>query len=399
MTSGAMCLELAWKPDRFPPDGVMDGEEAAACLRTALEETHRALADAFPRPLITVSGGLDSAIVATGMARHAQVALLTLYADDARSDERHYADLVAQACDARLTYARYALPDFSTCCRQEMFLPRPSHRTVGALVNARLLDQAFLGGHDAILNGYGGDNVFWIMAPPIALRDHLHNRSEARAIRETVKDLRRLTGASYSQLLVHILRTAVAHWSGASAVGLARNDLFLSPEARCRRVPNAPHPWFSGTAAVSPGRNTHVAALVQAHLHLERFSRHSSVPSISPLLLAPVVEACLSIPSWLWCANGVDRSVARRAAPDLPSAIVNRTSKGSPVALHSAFFEQHRHELKGLLVEGMLAEQGLLDTDAVMMLCNQHPPTRNLDHLRLLELADAEIWCRYWSGV
>jgi asparagine synthase (glutamine-hydrolysing) len=144
-----------------------------------------------------------------------------------------------------------------------------------------------------------------------------------------------------------------------------------------------------------PGSTAQVAALINAHVYLERFARTTMVTNLSPLLLAPVVETCLAIPTWLWCAGGKDRAPARMAATNLPPDITRRKSKGSPLQMHAQYFDTHREALKQFLCDGLLAENGIVDRTAVDRYCSLPPPVRDLDYLRLLELVDAEIWCRY----
>jgi asparagine synthase (glutamine-hydrolysing) len=398
IAQGAMRIVPAWSPCWHAPSSAPDRSSLIASLQDALHQTHSALGKAYVNPLVTVSGGLDSAIVATELARHAEhLQLMTFYAQERRSDERRYAELVAETCNSALTFARYALPDFSTCCRQEMFLPRPSHRTLGDLVNTRLLDQAFLGGHDALLNGYGGDNVFCMVAPPYALQDRIRDSGTVRAVLATLRDLKAITGTTYPQLGWHAVTSTCRRWFGAPR-GWTKSAQFLSEDAARAEAPKDPHPWIAGSAAARPGQRAHIGAIVHSHLHLERYSRQVSLADISPLLMVPILEACLSIPMWLWCESGIDRSPARRAATALPPAIASRISKGTPVALHAAFFERHHLEIGEFLAEGMLAQANILDADTVVAHCRRAPPTRDFDYLRLLELADAEIWCRYWSG-
>lgn len=142
----------------------------------------------------------------------------------------------------------------------------------------------------------------------------------------------------------------------------------------------------------------HIAALISAHNFFERVPRTVQSSHIWPLLLAPIVEVCLSIPSWVWCGDGSDRSVARLAATDLPEEIVRRKGKGSPTHLSARYFETHQTAIGNFLCEGMLCERGIINPDAVRIYCKRPPPVRDLGFLRILELVDAEIWCRYQSG-
>src|SRR3546814_5721791 len=71
----------------------------------------------------------------------------------------------------------------------------------------------------------------------------------------------------------------------------------------------------------------------------------SDLPVIHPLLSQPVIEHCLAIPTWLQCAGGCDRSIARQAfKPDLPAKVIERRGKGSPQGFIYQIFYRFRSE-------------------------------------------------------
>src|SRR3546814_5560641 len=85
-------------------------------------------------------------------------------------------------------------------------------------------------------------------------------------------------------------------------------------------------------------------------------------PMISSLLSQPIVEYFLGIPPWEACEGGVDRSVARRAfAQDLPIAVTARSGKGSPDGFVGHYIDTHRTEIFERLMDGTLANSGLVD--------------------------------------
>ncbi|MBA4090938.1 MAG: hypothetical protein C0494_10130 [Sphingobium sp.] len=396
ISGGRLRTEVAWSPWDHAGAPIGQRQEAVERLRRSFAMVHEAIADRFPRPLITVSGGLDSSIVATQMSLHTAGARhLTFYTpSDPLGDERSYARVVAEACAAPLTEAPYAAADFAINCRTDMPLPRLTHRTIAGLMNARIADEAFLGGHDAILGGFGGDNIFHAGAAAYALGDRIDGGAGFRAVLETMRDLRKLTSASYIDLLRHGAKVSTRRWRRAKAAPWPRQPAFLSPAIADRNKPGNLHPWLTAPAGAASGSAAHVASLLASHVYLERMPRASRPAHIWPLLLAPIVETCLAIPSWLWCADGKDRSIARMAAPALPPMIATRRSKGSPMAMHSCYFEMHRDEISRFLCDGMLSEHGIVDADAIRRYCERPPPVRDLEYLRILELADAEIWCR-----
>src|SRR3546814_18425449 len=64
---------------------------------------------------------------------------------------------------------------------------------------------------------------------------------------------------------------------------------------------------------------------------IELYPRSTAAPQITPLLSQPIVELCLSIPTWQWVRGGRDRAVARAAVADLlPALIAQRRTKGGP---------------------------------------------------------------------
>lgn len=393
-------VRTAWNPWHHVGKAYASFDTAVEALRDAFTVVHQALASVYPRPLITVSGGLDSAIVATQMSRFApDASLFTFYTpDDPLGDERAYAEIVASACAVPLSAAPYQAPSFETSRRCDMFLARPTYRTIAAPINARLQDQGFLGGHSAVLGGFGGDNIFCVMASAYALGDQLKARSSWADILRSLQQVREISTASYSDLLRHISRTWKRRSESDTPYKWPRDMTFIADRLSSLTSPGQLHPWLASPAGAPRGAQAHVAALIRAHVYLERFHRSSSVVHIAPLLLSPIVEVCLRIPTWLWCQEGIDRSVARRAAKELPGEIALRRSKGSPQHMHARYFDSHRDEMADFLSNGLMAQRGIVDADAVRRYCAVPPPVRDLDYLRLLELLDAEIWCRHHHG-
>lgn len=392
---------MIWAPSTYAAQLIDDPREAVERLSEAFAVVHSTLMTAYPRPLVTISGGLDSSIVATEASLHADsLNLLTFYTrDDPLGDERAYARIVASACHAKLAEAEYREPDFSTCARADMILPRPTFRNVAGLVNARILDHAFLNGNSAVLGGFGGDNIFFVSAPGYAIRDRLHHGAGSGDLLRTMRDLKGVASASPYALAEHAAREIIGQFRTKAPYRWPSEASFLAPDVTIRTAPAASHPWLATPENIRPGAAAHIASLIRAQTYLERFPRSQSVANLFPLLLAPIVETCLAIPSWLWCNSGMDRSIARLAARNLPPEIVARSSKGSPVRMHARFFEAFANDIAVFLGEGLLAQRGIIDPDAVRAYCQRPPPVRDFDYLRLIELVDAEIWCRYWQQV
>jgi asparagine synthase (glutamine-hydrolysing) len=135
--------------------------------------------------------------------------------------------------------------------------------------------------------------------------------------------------------------------------------------------------------------------LVRTHPFLDRFKRGSGCPNFSPLLSGPVLDACLAIPSWYWCRGGTNRAVARMAFGSmLPAAVLSRVEKGSPVAAYARTYTDNRANLTDFLADGFLAASHIVNSEEIANFLRNSDPMRNADFLRILDLADAESWCR-----
>lgn len=87
--------------------------------------------------------------------------------------------------------------------------------------------------------------------------------------------------------------------------------------------------------------------------------------------------------------------VARTAfADNLPPEIVWRRGKGRLESLVAAAYSRQRREIGELLLEGRLAQHGLLDRSAIEAYLGRDLADGNFDYFRLIEIADVERWVR-----
>ena len=393
-------VRTLWSPWAFCTQRAkLEQTAAVEALRETLAGCHSAWATAFPSSLVTVSGGLDSSIVATSIAHSGRPpVLLNFYTEDGMGDERAAAKLIADKCGTKLMVLPYEAPSFEQYVSHPAHLPRPASRGIANGIVSALAKQLRDRGCQAIFNGYGGDNVFCSMRSGTPLIDRALSGGSIRELTETAISLARLTGVSIPTVLASAVQAfGTAFFVGTHYRWLKSGD-FLNAHIASQATPRNPHPWLAVPHDCLPGKAAHIASLIRAQYHLDRFPREAGVANISTLLSTPVVEACLSIPSWLWCTKGRDRAVARDAADgQVPSSLLSRSFKGSPVDLHTRFFYANRIEIEELLVEGQLAKHGLLDKHAVAAYVRRSGPPKDMGYLRLLELADAEIWCRSWT--
>jgi asparagine synthase (glutamine-hydrolysing) len=106
------------------------------------------------------------------------------------------------------------------------------------------------------------------------------------------------------------------------------------------------------------------------------------------------MEACLGIPSWLWCSGGINRAVARAAfAHALPAPVLARRGKGAFDSLAAQLLHANRSKIRDLLMDGYLTAHGILDKTGVLRALETSDPGLTV---RLWQLVDTEAWARSW---
>jgi asparagine synthase (glutamine-hydrolysing) len=390
-------VETLWSPwavissgDELPP------AEMADRVRRNVMACVAARASVFDHVLLLLSGGLDSSILAASLARgRTPFSLATFTTRDPLGDERVYAAAVADAVgqplhEAIREVARIDL-DSSIAAR----LPRPAGRLFeqeSARISGEVASRV---GAGAIVTGGGGDNVFCSLQSAAPVADRLLVQGPGKGAFETAREIGRLASAR----LPAVLWAALGRLPQRHRHSPVEPDVsFLAPEARCA-IGRPPHAWLAAPTGALPGTAAHIKLLAAAESFMQEFDPQAALPTIAPLLAQPVVETCLSVPSWCWFRGGLNRAVARRAfAGDLPDRIIRRGSKGSPDSFAAEIYERHRLALRERLLGGVLVAERVLDPAALQASFSQAGALVPAEYRRLLRLADVEAWARGWLG-
>jgi len=389
-----------WSPWDFaePPAGE-DQAAASERLLRAIDQAVGAWTLRYRHPLLSVSGGLDSSIVAACIARSVgeqsgrQASCITLYTDDPAGDERDYARQVCAPLDLPLVECRYTLDAVDLGRALGAHLPRPAGRVEAQPYEEAHRAVAAQVGADAFFTGNGGDNVFGYSQSAAALADRALHEGPGAGAFATLRDICRQTGAGP----LRVTRAAMRIARAAPGYRWRPSPAFLHPEliASLQGLAFA-HPWLEAPPGALPGKAAHIAGLLRAQVTLEP-DRSRFAPVVHPLLSQPVVETCLSIPSWQWRSGGRDRAAARDAFADrLPRPILERRGKGTPDPFCGEIVARKRGELRERLMDGQLAAHRLLDKNAIEETLRPDRPTTGEENVRLLELANVEAWLSYW---
>lgn len=387
-----------WSPwEHVEIDPQVTASEHAERLRRAVQNCTASWSSLFDLILMGVSGGLDSSILAACLhARKPPPVCATLATREADGDERHYARLLCEELDLPLVEASYALADIDLGRPARPDLARPTGRLLAQGYNAAMTRIAHDHAAAAFFTGNGGDNVFAFSQSAAALADRLLQEGPGRGAWRTARDICRLTGCS----LFEALRAAARILRRPRRYRWRANPRFLaSPILKGLDTRPLTHPWLEPPRGALPGKAAHIAALLRIQRHLDGTGQLGSLPIVNPLMAQPVMEACLAVPSWLWCQGGRNRAIARDAfRPDLPPAITNRISKGGPDGFGAQIVRAYRKQIRERLLDGALSRHGVIDRAALAQHLDDPRPGGGTDQVRVLELLEAEAWINHWQA-
>lgn len=395
LVEGAHRVTERWSPWRFAARErqIDDPTDARHRLEGAI--LHAVAGSCWPHGsvVLRLSGGLDSSIVAAGLADAGiETTALNLTGGDAAGDERRYARAVAAALGITIVERERRLDAVDLYRSAAAGAPRPVARAFVQSSLDHALSIAADCGAGAIVDGGGGDNVFCSLQSVRPVIDAMLTCGDRRLVRTTARAIAALADVSEWTVL---RRAWLARLRGRRGYSFATDRRFLSADARAVVSDTADHAWLHAQRDALPGKAAHIGLIAIAQSVAEGLDPRDPVPLLSPLISQPVVEACLRIPTWQWYDRGLNRAVARRAFADrLPTSIIERRSKGGPDAFIADLYHLHRIAIREILLDGLLAGHGLLDRVALCAVLDERGPVRGHDYIRVMQLVDAETWAR-----
>lgn len=363
---------------------------AGEALRAAVDASTAALATVHGRICVRLSGGLDSSIVLSSLAKASvDLRAITYATTEPDGEERSYARAVADLYDVPITEI---VRDPSRARLQEVQHPlaiRPCLWIADAESEEIEADFAAQNGVGAYFGGRGGDIVLYRSRNSHATTDLL----EAQGF--GVGWLRELWQAA--------ARRNCAPW------------VILQEVANLRREQRNPDvtPWAPDYLTEEARQHLRAEAAAPDHLPIgkrrhvqtleDRCNYYDSFPYadyVYPLVSQPVMETALCIPSYILSPDGDDRRLARETFRQrLPEQIYRRRSKGGTGTYLIQLLMQERRFLTDFLAGGSLAEQGVIDRDKIAaMLRPQSLMTVKNHMMEIVGAVTVEAWLRAWTS-
>ncbi|WP_077037633.1 asparagine synthase C-terminal domain-containing protein [Pelomonas sp. KK5] len=386
-------LDFARAPNHCSAD------EAVQRIRQHVLTCTMAWASCYDSLLVRLSGGVDSSILFSCLApgkTPADVIGVNYYSEGSDSDERVYARLTA-ATVGRDLVERQRDPAFDLGQVLRSARTCEPVRYTGWLNGAADLRIATAYGAPAIFTGAGGDSVFFEFADWWPAADYLAIRGLDAGFPVAAMDAARLGKVSVWRAMGQAFKERVApsrletHLLGASP--LLAEEVRLAVEDWRRLI----HPAQRDATDVPIGKRMQTMSATHPVTYYSPFEQEAAPELVNPLLSQPLLELCLSLPTYLLTQGGYGRALARRAfAQDLPPQIVNRRSKGGLAEHVSEVLMRNIQEVRAMLLDGQLARRGLLNRANVEEVLSGRPSAIAGHASQIHGLVAAQAWVDRW---
>lgn len=397
--------QFYWHPSTFvcTSDPIEDADIAARAMRATIQSCTRAWASAHHSVIHRLSGGLDSSIIAAclqDVGDATRLCCYTYYNPRGRSDERPWARLVARRLGCQ--HIEWPVGPQDIELERALDMPRLVEPVpvMGYLLR-RTLEQTIASEHraTAVFCGDGGDSGFGGEAFAYSLSDYLERHAFGFRALKLATQIASLT----EQSTWAVVLKSVSRWRHGESMARLRNMLTLSSRLVSPSLKDAvavperyPHPWFSHFERVPWATIRRLGTLLSSP---QCYHAGPEAPDvIAPLYAQPAIELFLRIPLYVHFEGGRERGLARRAfTGDVPAPVLQRLWKDRAPGFYDELVYRNRGFLRKMLLDGILAREGLLDRAAVERTLSDDLARDSVLPTEVFRHLDVEMWARTWT--
>lgn len=400
---------LLWDPWKISESNIVEDPEAAAeLIRTTVKGTIGALAGCYDRVLHNL-GGLDSSIVLACLAaapKRPEITSLNFYTKCPRGEERYYSRQVAQRAGTSLIEIEL---QHERADLKKVFRSNATTNPQGFFDCINLtgdkLEYAKDKNVQALFYGVGGDNVFYQMPFNLGALDYVRCHGFRGNALKVAMDASRYGRKSIFQtshdMCQEFVRPAPCYDYIYNLIYSDQQLPLLKQEfVNAGALEHFLHPHLIPADDRLKGKYVHILASAMFSIeYYDHWDTDYCAEQIFAFLAQPIVEACLRIPVWVLTRGGIDRALAREAfQDDLPSEVVRRVSKSTPVAYYNDLYDNQLDLLRSTLLDGILVREGILQRDKLEAALGNEDLSLRVNQHDILSYFATEAWLAKWRG-
>ena len=294
-----------WSPATFMPDSKSRScADVAEELQAITTMVVSAWANVLGPVAVAASGGVDSSMICAALAKTRKpFDCITLATADPSGDESAYVEMLSRHLGVRSEVRIYDIEYIDPLRCVSTGLARPTRKPFMAALDSALFEAGQALGSKVIFDGNGGDSLFCFLHSAAPIVDRLLSEGPGRGSVSTFIDMCRLTGCDLPTMTRAVFRRLFRKHGGS----IWPPDLrLLATDSEAVENVEPLSPWFNVSVGRHRGKHDHLALILR---NQNRLNGLASLPRFSPLMSQPLVEYCLGVPTWLWCAKA---STARR---------------------------------------------------------------------------------------
>jgi asparagine synthase (glutamine-hydrolysing) len=397
--------DLYWRPLEVASTNLIeDAADAVLALRATTRACIHAWASCYPSIVHTLSGGLDSSIVASCLAdapNRPAVTCLNYNTETSEGDERRFARLAAQrsgfhlvekATDPRSIDLRHVL--------NVAHSPRPWVYTYYLEHSSFEMELARERNAAAIFTGAGGDQVFYQSLAIAGVNDYVTLHGIGPGLMRVAWNAARMDGRSIWSILGEAIGQSLGHLKNSSQTCPQEAKSLLGGRVLeiDRTDDDLRTPWLIGSERVPAGKRDHIRIMCVPPAFYDPLLPNEFPERTFPLLSQPLIELCLRIPSHILTSGGWDRAIARRAfAAKVPREILRRRHKGSNTDHLKHLMQSNIKFIRELLLDGLLVRHELLDRHRLEEVLSDESAVAATAFEELEDYISTEAWLRHWT--
>lgn len=394
-------IKTIWSPEKFVKSDNLTIDVAMDELRKVVIDCISCWGNEYNNILLNLSGGLDSSLVATILRKHTNTNIygLNLCFDSELGNEERYARDVSNM---------YEFPHFVFKMEENKFnledklsiYPiqyKPLKYGLGFEILDKELEILEKYSIDSIFSGCAGDVLFQTKNSIFIAQDYFRDNGLKGYLSTAI----RTAELTNNTIWAVFKKTAAYILFGSRRYAYeGKIDKGICNEKYKEIIDNKylSHPWIENISHINNGKKFQIFCLADSQNFYTNFYTSNFVDNLHPLLSQPIMEYCLSIPSYILTPQLISRGLIREAFKDyLPESIYRRRTKSGVGSYYADIVEDNFNNITEILCNGNLVKKDIISKFDLKLLIEK---AKNSDTVKmeLFRLFTTEMWMRKVEG-
>lgn len=390
-------IECIWSPIKFVNNrnNMLNDNDLENLLKDTVIDCISSWGNAYEKSLLNLSGGLDSSIIAICLKLFSETDLISsnINFDDIVGGELKYAKELCDTYNIPLNVTTLNKSKIKVLNKFEGFPIQYRPLKYGLGFDCLDEEEKLLIKENiqVIFSGCGGDFLFQNMNSIFISQDYYRDKG-IKGLFTTSARVAELTNRTVWDIFIKSIKSK--YFKGKKYIYERYMDYNIINK-KYSSIINAnyvSHPWHQDITNLHNGKKYQIAGLIDSDNFYTYRKTSEYVDIIHPLLSQPLIELCLSIPSYRLTSGLINRSLIRSAFKDyLPQNIYLRRGKGKIGSVYDELIKYNYDDICNTLNDGNLINNEILSKNWLKLKINKGVKDSNV-RMELFQLLTTELW-------